>query len=72
MTLIGETSLVGDIGNTVPGTQSVSGILNAGHIDKAGRSQAGILLKGANQGLLTERELLRQSVPRRWFLKVAG
>ncbi|SQI27493.1 Uncharacterised protein [Salmonella enterica subsp. arizonae] len=52
MTLIGETSLVGDIGNTVPGTQSVSGILNAGHIDKAGRSQAGILLKGANQGSL--------------------
>lgn len=53
MTLIGETGLIGNIGNIVPGAQSVPGIFNAGHIGKADRSQACILLKSANQSLLT-------------------
>lgn len=71
MTLIGETGLIGNIGNIVPGAQSVPGIFNAGHIGKADGSQACILLKSANQSLLTERKLLRQCVQRRRFLKVA-
>ena len=62
MALVGKPALVADVGNVVSGTQPRFGVLHAGDVEKADRRQAGVLLEGTDQRLLSQRESLRKCV----------
>lgn len=66
MALVGKTALVANVGNIIPGAQPRFGVFHAGDVEEAARRQAGVLLEGANQRLLAQREALSKLVKRRW------
>ena len=59
MALVGKPALVADVGNVVPARSRAFGVLHAGDVEKADRRQAGVLLEGTDQRLLSQRESLR-------------
>ena len=70
--LIGKAGLIADVGYLVPGAQAAPGVLDPRHIDKAGRRQAGILLKGADQGLFAQRKFVGQRIQRKRYRQARG
>ena len=68
MTLVGKPGLVADVGDLISGAQARFGKFDACHIHKAGGRQASVLLKGANQRLFAQGELVGQRIKRGRFL----
>ena len=68
MALVGKPGLVADVGDLIPGAQARFGKFDTRHIHKAGGGQAGVLLKGADQRLFAQGELVGQRIKRGRFL----